>query len=181
MNNIGSEHTGDMYHLDFYKSLQGKQALDQRLVGRLPIIEIVGHPFFVDVRLGELRPKDNFLSPGLDLGDGGYYDYQQDRHFFYYDIAKMTEADINAELTKLPKGVVQIAVPGELTLDPVAVARREGLAPDYYLKDYPLLMFQTAEVIPLEKTYLAELVKKNLEKLPKRPVKTKKSNRKKGL
>ena len=35
--------------------------------GILPTIEIAGHPFYVDLRMNKLRPKDDFISKGIDF------------------------------------------------------------------------------------------------------------------
>jgi len=40
--------------------LLANRALDERLLGKLPTVDIDGQIFYVDYRLGQLRPKDDF-------------------------------------------------------------------------------------------------------------------------
>jgi hypothetical protein len=176
------------YDIEFYKSLSGEQALKERLNGRLPIIDIAGHPFFVDVRIGRLRPKDNFMTLGLDLENGGYYDDNKNRYCFLYHIPSMEEAKVSRDIIALPKDVVEIQFPHKYALDPIAMARENGVDPTFYLKRYPLVMYRVAKVIPANKTYMATVVHYNLkqleEKLAKKqitPKKVVKKNKHRGL
>lgn len=175
------------YDIEFYKSLSGEQALKERLNGRLPIIDIAGHPFFVDVRIDKLRPKDNFVTLGLDLENGGYYDDKKNRYSFLYHIPSMEEAKVSRDIIALPKDVVEIQFPHKYALDPVAMARENGVDPTFYLKRYPLVMYRVAKVIPANRTYMATVVHYNLkqleEKLAAKQVKPKtvvRKNKRKG-
>lgn len=47
-----------------------RKAYDLRVnQGMLPIIDIAGHTFYVDIRMDMLRPKDDFLSKGIVFSD----------------------------------------------------------------------------------------------------------------
>lgn len=151
----------DPKELDLYKSLTGEAALKHRLQGMLPIMDIAGHPFYVEVRLMHLRPKDNFLSKGLDLNYGGSFDEDAKQYSFYYNKRTMEEAAIPEDIKVLPKNVVLIKFPNPYALDPVMMAKLNDKDPRSYLKEFPLLMYREAEVVPLEKTELAQLVEKN--------------------
>lgn len=155
--------------LDFYKNTTGKAAYDARMQGVLPILEIKDHPFYVDIRLMQVRPKDNFLSAGLDLNEGGQWNESKRQYTFYYDFKKMEEASIGRDITALPKNVVMIKFPGPYELDPVAMARMNGKDPQTYLKSYPMKLYHKAEVIALENTPLMDLVSKNKQQQAQGP------------
>lgn len=148
---------------DYYKSLTGEQAFQERIKGRQPVIEINGHPFFIEARWEKLTPKDNFLSTGIDLSDAGEL---IDNHYkIYYDTKTMSQAEISTDITKLPENVVLIEIPSLYDLDPVMMAELRNKDPRAYLDQHPLIMYREAKVTPLEDTPLMELVQKNLEKL----------------
>ncbi len=44
-----------------------EKLLQERMQGKLPIIDIAGHPFYVDIRMGMLRPKDDFRTLGIPI------------------------------------------------------------------------------------------------------------------
>lgn len=160
-----NEENDDLYNVDFYKSLTGEQAVNERIKnGRLPIIDICGHIFFVDVRLNLLRPMNAFHTMGLDLKNGGSIDHRTNEFLFYYHIPSKTEYIPDPNMTALPKDVVLIKFPDVYTLDPIAMARENGYELTAYLQYYRLTMFSMAKVIPLEKTHLAKIVKQNLAK-----------------
>lgn len=158
-------HSGNFYDVAYYKTLKGKDALEQRLKGRLPIIDIAGHPFFADMRLGLLRPMDNFMTMGIDVQEIPI-DPKTKLLRFDYHIPTMTRVHIPPVATELPKDVVRVEVPNMYYLDPVGMAHRNGKEPKYYYADgIPMRMYRKAKIIPLHKTELAIKVKNNAEKL----------------
>jgi hypothetical protein len=164
-------HSDHIYDIGYYKGLKGREAMEQRLKGRLPIIDIAGHPFFVDMRLGLLRPIDNFSTMGIDVQDIPM-DEDTKRLRFDYHIPSMTRIQIAPDATELPKDVVRVEVPNMYFLDPVGMAHRNGKEPRYYCADgIPLKMYRKATILPLQKTELAVKVKEHSEKLS-RPVRT---------
>lgn len=179
--------TDDYYNIDYYKSLKGKEAFNERVhKGRLPIIDIKGHPFFVNARIGLLQPKDNFHTIGINIRDIEMDDKTK-QLFFYYHPPSMTRVRFPEDIKELPKDVVGVWVPNRYYLDPIGMARANDKEPRYYLGDgIPLRMYRTARIVPIENTPLAEIIKKNNEQQPlnKRvqPTKpTKKRKRGKGL
>ncbi len=149
----------DGYDAGYYKGLKGQDALWERLMGRLPIIEIEGHPFFVDVRLGLLRPRDNFMTMGLDINNGGWLNQKTNHRLFYYHVPTMTEAKIPEGTSELPSDTVMIRVPDAITLDPVASARLQGLPHTAFLEEYPLLMYSKAQTIDVKSNRLKDMTK----------------------
>ena len=143
------------------KALKGKKALESRLNGVLPMIDIAGQLFTVDVRVNQLRPKGVHSSNGLNLKHGGWYDDKTHQHCFYYDTTTRSEATINPDLTRLPKEVVMIRIPDAYALDPVAMAKKDNVDPEIYVKMFPLKMFHRAEVIPLQDTVIMDVADQN--------------------
>lgn len=154
----------DPKDMDVYKSLKGKAAMEMRLKGMQPVISIAGHPFFVEIRLMKLSPKDNFMSKGLDLNYGGTFDGVAKEYSFYYNKRTMEEAYIDPDITKLPKNVVLIKIPNPYALDPVMMGQINKDDSTAYIGEYPVVMYREAEVIPLEKTELAQLVERNKQR-----------------
>lgn len=157
------------YEIEYYKSLKGKAALEQRIMGgRLPIIDIHGHPFFVNIRIGTLRPMDNFHTMGIEV-----YKMRPDPETsmlsFYYHIPTNTEYKPPKDLMELPKDVVMVVTPNMLMLDPVGMAHWEGHDYKKYHIDrgIPLKMYRKARIIPVKKTALAQQVKENQQKAAK--------------
>ncbi|CAL1519137.1 hypothetical protein [Chitinophaga sp. MM2321] len=130
--------------------------------GMIPVIDIAGHPFFAEVRLGNLRPKDDFKTNGIDIS---WVNPEAIHHTIFYHIPSHTEVDLPDNLTSYPDNVVMVILPGPARLDPVGLARSRNENDDRYLKEYPLVMYQKAIVVPLERTYIAEVVKFNLGQL----------------
>src|SRR3546814_3269854 len=69
-----------------YDVMVDQKALELRLAGSLPTIDISGHTFYVDYNMGMLRPKDDFLSKGITFKDMDYcYDEYARRCVVTYD------------------------------------------------------------------------------------------------
>ena len=145
--------------LNSAKHLSDEQLLERRLSGTLPVIDIMGYPFIIDWRLKELRPVNDF-NTRLDLktmamnNDGNKY-------LCYYHIPTRSEVVPDKSIKELPTDVLLLEIPFELVLDPVGVAREYGLGDTDLLNRYPIQREIKATVIPLEQSYLAEIVKRN--------------------
>jgi hypothetical protein len=150
------------YDLDHYKSLQGQDAISARIKeGRLPIMDIAGIPFFIDVRLGRLRPLDAPGREGIDLDYGGMYNDKTGHSEYYIDTTTYGEAILAPRATSLPKNVVFLSMPHQIALDPVGMARKEGFPDETFLSAYPLVMYQTAKLTPLENTLHGKHILRN--------------------
>jgi hypothetical protein len=150
----------DIYDVGFYKSLHGEAALKERQKGRLPIIDIAGYPFFVEVRLGLIRPKDDFTTMGLELNSGIRRQDEEGNYLFYYDAASHKEVKGISDIAMLPKDVVLLKIPHEYKLDPVAMARMDGFEDTAYLRQYPLNMYTVAQTIPRRDNLAVKRVEK---------------------
>jgi hypothetical protein len=138
-------------------------ALDQRLNGILPQIDIAGEAFIVDLHLHELR-NQQFFFPVISLksfeltNDGWNYEA------FYQPVMKQV-VEIDPKLTEFPEGVIKIRIPNEIGLDPVATARQYGMDEREMLRRYPIQKDLKAEVIPLSETNIPALIQCNREQL----------------
>lgn len=162
------------------QNLTDEQRLDRRLSGVLPVIDIMGYPFIIDWRLRELRLQSD-TSIRLDLksmpmsSDG-------DKYLCYYHPPTYSEFVADKNIRQLPKDVVLLEIPYELILDPVAVARQYGLADTELLDRFPIRQEIKATAVPLEQSYLAELVKNNQARSKKSTIRKPHKTRKgKGL
>lgn len=178
----------NIFDIELYKSLKGKEAVSERLVGRQPIIDIDGQPYFVKLHFGILEPANNFLINPIHIGDIEM-DHVTKKLFFYFNTETKEREFIDEGLTELPKNVVQVETPNKYYLDPVAMARLNGRAPeDYHYYGIPLRMYRKATITPLHKTDLLAEVNENrqhagMEPLPagKKPQTNKQKKRRMGL
>lgn len=163
-----------------------RQWLADRLQGKLPTIELAGHTFFVDLRLGLLRPKDDFRTMGIELNRLPLNESGTGFQFLY-DPKNHAEVIYDENWTEIPKGVMAIEIPGEFTLDPVGTImkysdtldkkypfgnRAEAL--DLYEKSvgfrefldrYPVRYNLKARLIPWERTIIPEQIARNKQKM----------------
>lgn len=146
-----------------FEAIVDQAALAKREQGMLPQIDIAGEKFIIDLRLEELRHAE-FFFPVLSLksfdltNDGWHYTA------FYEPIMKQV-VSIDPKLTEFPQGVIQIKLPNEIGLDPVATARKYGMNERELLRRYPIQKELKAEVIPLSETGIPRLIRQNKEQL----------------
>ncbi|AGA78203.1 hypothetical protein [Echinicola vietnamensis] len=139
-------------------------ALQQRKAGILPEIDIAGDTYTIDVRLGELRNKDQ---PWKRLGFDKMVTSEKGGHYlFFYRTRKQELFYASREMTTVPRDVVLVEIPHELHLDPVGMARKYELADDYFQKRYPIQAKLQASVVPLKKTGLLEHASRNRKSVP---------------
>jgi hypothetical protein len=146
-----------------FEVIVDQQALEKRLTGVLPQIDIAGEKFVVDLRLQELRHAKYFF-PVISLksfeltNDGWNYEA------YYHPVLKQV-VDIDPKLTEFPENVIKIKLPNEIGLDPVGAARQYGMEERELLRRYPIQKELKAELISLADTQIPELIRKNKEQL----------------
>jgi hypothetical protein len=142
-----------------------QEAYDRRVnKGILPIIDIAGHTFFVDIRMDMLRPKDDFLSKGIVFSDiGNFYDQDKRTYTIPYNpkTHEFQEPDYR-NIKELPKELIAVNFPSERLLDRIGWNRKYGFELSHGLAKQGLQLEFTAKQIPWEKTFLAEVIKRNL-------------------
>ena len=136
--------------------------------GLLPTLDIAGHTFYVDLRMGMLRPKDDFLSQGIVFSDiGNYFDHTTDRYTIPYNPRTHEFEEPDDQITEFPKDLLAISFPHEYKMDPIGFNRKLGLDLKYGLNPRELNLHFKAETIPWEKTFLTDLIEANKNKANK--------------
>jgi hypothetical protein len=129
--------------------------------GELPMINIMGQNYFVDVRLSELRSTDEHWKR-IDLTELDVT--PAEKYAFFYDHSKKEVVEIPNTITEEPENVVVVELPHELWLDPIASARKYADNDLHFIDQYPLQHGLEARIRPLSGTYVPELIKQNREK-----------------
>ncbi len=179
------------------------QMLEERVVGKLPVLKIHDHDFFVDLRLGLLRPKDDFRTIGIVLDelamDSSCTVFQCLYHTKKHEIYHWRE-----DIKSIPPHVVPIEIPCQAVLDPFGYAMKysdlNGLTSRYpigkmeeikaidwqatgmkdFFDQYPLRDNLRAQVIDWDQTSLPEIISRNQAK--KKQAETPKvKNKRRGL
>ena len=106
------------------------QEYDMRVnKGMLPTVNIAGHTFYVDIRMDKLRPKDDFLSKGIDLTEiKDYYDRDRRAYVIPYNptTREFQQEDVFA-MTQLPKDTIIVQFPHQYELDIVGWNRKHNI------------------------------------------------------
>lgn len=134
--------------------------------GILPTISILGHTFYVDLRMDMLRPKDNFLSKGIVFSQiENYFDDKKQNYTIPYNPKKHEFEELDyLNLKKFPENLVVISFPSEKILDRIGWNRKYGNElMDGLLKNGLNLKF-IAKHLPWEKTFIKDLIKNDLQK-----------------
>ena len=125
-----------------------KAMIARRLVGHLPVINICGQPFFIDIRAQQLRSVADY---GKYLP---FYLMQPDRmthgrRFLYDPKARALYHPLDSDVD-VPDKLVLVHLPFELMMDPIGLARMNGYDVDLALKMYPLQKELKAVVTELD-------------------------------
>jgi len=133
--------------------------LEKRLGGKLPLIDIAGNTYIIDLRLKELRlesdPFNRINLRNLEFSSDGEH-YQ-----FYYNSSSKQALTTSPSLSPYQDGISFIEIPNDLGLDPVQVAREYKIDTNDLLRRYPIQKDLKAKVTPLTK----ELYKTLLSRL----------------
>lgn len=147
---------------EYYKSLKGAAGIAARIEqGKLPMIAIAGHLYFSNVAFGILEPLE-LQNGNICIGDLEMHKESKKLHFLLH-LPSMARIEIPAGVREFPECVVQVELPNMHHLDPVGMAKRESREPGYYLRNryLPLKMYREAKIIPLKKTQIAALIRRN--------------------
>lgn len=161
----------DLLHLSDFEIVVNQDIIKERLQGKQPVIDIAGHPFYIDLHSGYLRPKDDFFSKGISLarleeiGSGT----GDDNHRIAYDPLKheLVELDIS-RITKIPKGIIVVEIPPAYKLDPVKWAEMRGFSIRDTTREHPPLREHVARIIPWSETAVKEIIRENTKKIKQR-------------
>jgi len=156
-----------------YEIIVNQDLVKRREMGELPVIEIEGYSFIVDIRMGCLRPKDDLQTagiafdtiPSIDIEDGFQYLY------FAYDPKRHKCVALDERtITAIPEGVVVVEIPTVPQLDPIGFAREYGLDQIRTLREYPPIANMKSKLIPWNYTPIERIIQRNQKKLLERHV-----------
>lgn len=150
-----------------YEVMTDKQALIDRLNGRLTTVDIAGHTFYVDFTMEMLRPKDDFGSNGIKFNDiDEHYNDLTGKYEIPYNQRTHEYVDLDYDnMTEVPKDVILIAFPDIEALDPVGYARAHGWDKEFILEDHPQEAHFTADILKGKDFWLDERIRENRERL----------------
>lgn len=149
-----------------FEIMVDQTAYNDRLKGRLPTVDILGHIFYVDLRMDMLRPKYDFLSKGIEFSKiQDYYIEEMEKYWIPYDPKTHEYHQLNFDsITEIPKDVKMISFPHESDLDRIGFNRLHGLEVTTGLKEKNLQSHIKANVVPWKETEIEELIKENKSK-----------------
>lgn len=131
----------------------------------LPKLSISGHPFFVDIAAGKLRPKDDFKSKGISLEQiSEYYDRFAHAYIIPYNPKTHEFQEIDhLKITELPKDIIVVKFPHLQELDRVGWNVKYGFGPAHCITQDQYQLHFKAQTLPWEKTNIPNSIKLNLE------------------
>lgn len=143
-------------------NIEPDSLLDMRLnKGMLPTIDIAGHTFYVDLRMDKLRPKDDFISKGINFTEIKDY-YDRDRRAFvipYNPTKREFQQDDVSKMTELPTDIIIVQFPNQYELDIVGWNRKHGNS--LTDQDVKQMHFE-ARTLPWVDTNVIEHIKRNV-------------------
>ncbi|MBL7869123.1 MAG: hypothetical protein JNM71_13990 [Flavobacterium lindanitolerans] len=143
-------------------SIEPGSLLDLRLnKGILPTLDIAGHTFYVDLRMNKLRPKDDFISKGIDFTEIKDY-YDRDRRAFvipYNPTKREFQQDDVSKMTELPTDIIIVQFPNQYELDIVGWNRKHNNS--IASNDLKQMHFE-ARTLPWVDTNVIEHIKRNV-------------------
>lgn len=142
-----------------------EELLQQRKDGKLPVIDIAGHPFYVDLRMGTLRPHDDFQTAGIPIKAFDDFEGPEGYAWLPYDPKRHQLKVIDFErINEIPKDwiIVELAMPEKL--DPYGYAREHGFDPNEILEENPINPNLKARIVDWKETAIPELIKRNNRK-----------------
>lgn len=142
-----------------------EELLKERMQGKLPIIDIAGHPFYVDMRMQTLRPHDDFSTLGIPFS--AFDDFEGPDGFAWipYDSQKHQLKVVSLErITEIPTDWVIIEIAQPWKLDPYGYARDNGFDIKETLKEDPIQENLKARIVSWEEAGIPDLIKENKAK-----------------
>lgn len=149
-----------------FEVIVNQDLYNRRLNGHLPVIDIMGHPFFVDLRMGSLRPKDDFSTTGIEFSQiEGYVNPDEQKYWVPYAPTSHSFRDIDSEtILSVPKDIFVIEIPTAQKLDPVGYARLHGFDIEDIVLANPIKSNMKAKIIPWTETEIQKVIKENQKK-----------------
>ncbi|MES2457845.1 MAG: hypothetical protein V4594_19965 [Bacteroidota bacterium] len=144
-----------------YEIIVDQKNLALRSNGKKPELDITGDIFIIDMERDTLQLKKK---PEVSLALADFdHDGREDIITAFYHTRTKSLTEIDAGIHELPEHIVQIKIPEEIQLDPVYAALEFHQDFRSFLRNKPLILCRKAEVVPLEKTYIKDIVAINLQ------------------
>ncbi|UKB78606.1 hypothetical protein [Chryseobacterium sp. MEBOG07] len=145
-----------------------QEAFDKRVKGMLPTVDIAGHVFYVDLKMDMMRPHDDFLSNGIVFDEIEHYFSEEDNAYIipYNPVTREFqefESD-HDKITEFPKDLIAVQFPFQKDLDPIGWNRMGGWDIKDDLKQIGLQSHFEAKILPWGETWVADIIKENLER-----------------
>lgn len=150
-----------------FELMVDQNAFDQRVnKGILPTIDIEGHPFYVDLKMDMLRPKDDFGSKGIVFSEiENYYDMDERAYTIPYNLKKHEFEKLDfVNIKNIPEDIIAVSFPSERILDRIGWNRKFGFDLIHGLKIVGLTMDHKAKNIPWNRTPLPDIIRDNIER-----------------
>lgn len=138
-------------------------AMIRRLEGVLPLIDVAGKAYLVDIAQSKLRSLDD-PNASIDLNSA---ELSKDGLHFecYLNIKDHSLYRPPTGISSAPEHVVFLKIPSELELDPLKVAQDKKLDLVRFLRMHPIQRDLRADVVPLDKSPLNMIIKANRAKI----------------
>lgn len=144
-----------------------QEAFDKRVNhGLLPILDISGHSFYVDIRMDMLRPHDDFLSKGIVFDEiDNYFSEEENAYIIPYNPKTHEFQELDYEnITEFPKDLIAVQFPFQKELDPIGWNRAGGWDIKDDLKLIGVKSHFEAKTVPWQKTWLPYVINDNLKR-----------------
>ncbi|WP_130855655.1 hypothetical protein [Olivibacter jilunii] len=149
------------YNAASFREEWGTLAIDKsifdRLAGILPVIDIAGDSYTVDLNRRQLLGNEG--DSVISLAGGNPHDMI---NRFFYDTEQKRQVNLDLRsISAMPENVVLVEVPHMVRLDPIGAARVYGLPDTKLLLKSPIEQNLKAGIIRLSETTLPELIRRN--------------------
>lgn len=147
---------------------QQEKALEKRLSGQLPTLDIAGKLFHIDLGMDCLRAKDKEIRFS-DIKE--CYSWLMENYSFPYDPKKMEWAKIDVhDIESIPDDILLVEFPSKQVLDPVAYTRIHSYDMRHFVRNREVREHHVAMVKPfkahlLEQQHLERQIKQDMEEL----------------
>ncbi|QRY55576.1 hypothetical protein [Sphingobacterium siyangense] len=165
-----------------FELMVDQEALRRRLDGELPIIEIEGHSFIVDLANNRLAPSRDTGAPGISFAAiEACYDDEKEAYIITFNTKEGAYQPVDFEkINVLPEDIVAVSIPFELQLDPIGFNQKYGSEEFQFLKEYNVALQIKAQEVSWQKFGLPNHVMQPQKKGVKQVGKNESVQRKRG-
>jgi hypothetical protein len=151
-----------------FELLIDQEDVIRRIRGALPTVDIADHIFYVDLMMDKMRPHDDFLSNGIVFEEiEHYFSEEDDAYIIPYnpETHEFQEFECDHDkITEFPKDLIAVKFPFQDKLDPIGWNMKGGFKLSDGLRETGLQAHFVAKIIPWGETWVADIIKENLER-----------------